>query len=346
MARPLRIERIGAWYHLTGRGNERRAIFRDDRDREHFCQLLAEMVERFGIRLHAFVLMDNHYHLILELTELNLSRAGQWLNGSYSIWFNRRHRRCGHLFQGRFKAVIVAPEEWGLALSRYVHLNPVRISRLGLGKSERRRMAAGASSKLSPQVVKERIAHLRGYRWSSYRAYIKLGAQPPWLECEAILELGGGQKRQRTGKYREYVEAAVREGLEESPWEHLQEQVVLGGEAFLQSLRQIVKGDAREQRGARRLAAGRGDLAGIIARVEKVKGQKWEAFRDRYGDSGRELVLYLGRRECGMTLNELAKGVGLEGYKAAASAIKRYEKRLRSNTTERALLERAEVIEE
>jgi len=97
MARPLRIERMGAWYHVTGRGNERRAIFRDDRDREHFCQLLAEMVERFGIRLHAFVLMDNHYHLILELTELNLSRAGQWLNGSYSTWFNRCHRRCGHL---------------------------------------------------------------------------------------------------------------------------------------------------------------------------------------------------------------------------------------------------------
>jgi REP element-mobilizing transposase RayT len=86
--------------------------------------------------------MDNHYHLILELTELNLSRAGQWLNGSYSTWFNRRHRRCGHLFQGRFKAVIVDPEEWGLALSRYVHLNPVRIRRLGLGKSDRARRAA------------------------------------------------------------------------------------------------------------------------------------------------------------------------------------------------------------
>jgi REP element-mobilizing transposase RayT len=246
MARPWRIERIGAWYHVSGRGNERRAIFREDRDREHFCQWLAEMVERFDIRLHALVLMDNHDHLILELTGLNLSRAGQWLNGSYSTWFNRRHRRCGHLFQ----------------------------------------------------------------------------------------------------EYREYVEAAGREGLEESPWESRKEQVVLGGEAFLESLRQRVKGDAREQRGAKRLAASRGDLAEIMARVEKVKGEKWEAFRDRYGDSGRDLVLYLGRRECGRTLNELAKAVGLEGYKAAASAIQRYEKRWRSNKTERALLERAEAVEE
>ena len=118
MARPLRIERIGAWSHLTARGNERRAIFRDDRDREHFCEWLAERVERLAIRLHAFVLMDHHYRLMAELTQLNLSRAGQWLNGSYGTWFNRRHGRCGHLFQGRFKAVIIDPEEWGLALSR------------------------------------------------------------------------------------------------------------------------------------------------------------------------------------------------------------------------------------
>ena len=85
MSRPLRIERAGGWYHLTGRGNERRAIYRDNRDRQHFCELLAEMVARFRLRLHAFVLMDNHYHLIVELTEPNLSRAGQWLNVSDSI---------------------------------------------------------------------------------------------------------------------------------------------------------------------------------------------------------------------------------------------------------------------
>ena len=155
MARPLRIERLGAWYHLTGRGNERRAIFRSDRDREHFCELLAEMVERFRVRLHAYVLMDNHYHLMVELTEPNLSRTGQWLNGSYSTWFNRRHRRSGHLFQGRFKAVIVDAVEWGLALSRYVHFNPVRMGRLGLGKSERRAMACGVSAKPSPKWVKD-----------------------------------------------------------------------------------------------------------------------------------------------------------------------------------------------
>jgi REP element-mobilizing transposase RayT len=122
MARPLRIERAGGWYHVTGRGNERRAIYRENRDREHFCELLGEMVERFGVRVHAYVLMDNHYHLILELREPNLSRAIQWLNVSYSVRFNRRHGRSGHLFQGRFKSVAVDPEGWGLEVSRYVHL--------------------------------------------------------------------------------------------------------------------------------------------------------------------------------------------------------------------------------
>ena len=109
MARPLRIDHAGGWYHVTGRGNERRAIYRADRDRLHFLELLGEMVARFRLRCHAFVLMENHYHLLLELTEPNLSRALQWLNLSYSLWFNRRHDRSGHLFQGRFKSIVVEP---------------------------------------------------------------------------------------------------------------------------------------------------------------------------------------------------------------------------------------------
>src|SRR5262245_7521982 len=102
MARPLRIERPGGRYHVTARGNERRAIYRDDRDRLRFLELLGEARERYGVRVHAYVLMDNHFHLLVETPEANLSRAMQWLNVSYSVWFNRRRDRSGHLFQGRF----------------------------------------------------------------------------------------------------------------------------------------------------------------------------------------------------------------------------------------------------
>ena len=118
MARPLRIERPGAWYHITARANERKSLFRDERDRKHFCDVLAEAIERFGLHLHGWVLMDNHYHVLLEITEANLSRAMQWLNVSYTVWFNRRHQRSGHLLQGRYKAIVVDPVTWGLELSR------------------------------------------------------------------------------------------------------------------------------------------------------------------------------------------------------------------------------------
>ena len=113
MPRSLRLVRLGVWYHITARGIERRPIFSDDRDHTHFLELVAELGERFGVRLLAYVLMENHYHLMAELSELNLSQAMRWLNVSYSVWFNRRHDRAGYLFQGRFKSVIVDPDAWG-----------------------------------------------------------------------------------------------------------------------------------------------------------------------------------------------------------------------------------------
>ena len=140
---------------------------------------------------------------------------------------------------------------------------------------------------------------------------------------------GRGRRGEQARNYRAYVESAVREGLERAPWETLTEQVVLGGEEFIDRLRQNVKGNTREQRGTKRLATGRADLETVIANVEKVKGEKWPVFRDRYGDSGRDMVLYLGRRSCGLKLGELAKAVGIENYKAAAAAIHRFEQRLR-----------------
>ena len=107
MARALRIEWPGGRYHLSARGNERRDLFRDDRDRQHLLDLLAQLPERVGARLHAYVLRPNHHHRLRETPEANLSRLGQWLNVSYSVWFNRRHQRSGHLFQGRFAAVLI-----------------------------------------------------------------------------------------------------------------------------------------------------------------------------------------------------------------------------------------------
>ena len=126
MARPIRIEYAGAVYHVTARGNERKAVFRDDQDCGRFAETLAECVERFGLVVHSYCLMPNHYHLIAETPRGNLSGSLGWLQTTYSIRFNRRYRRSGHLFQGRFKALLVEADGYARELVRYVHLNPVR----------------------------------------------------------------------------------------------------------------------------------------------------------------------------------------------------------------------------
>src|SRR6266567_4136478 len=166
MARLLRMSFPGAWYHLTSRGNERREIYWQDRDRMHFIQLFPLGCERFGVRLHAYVLMKNHDHLLAQTPEANLSPAMQWLNGAYTVWFNRRHRRAGHLLQGRFRAVVVESEAWALGLSRYIHLNPVRVHRLGLDKAAQRRLRQGLGQPGSAEVIRRRLEWWRGFRWS------------------------------------------------------------------------------------------------------------------------------------------------------------------------------------
>ncbi|MBI5394427.1 MAG: transposase, partial [Verrucomicrobia bacterium] len=129
MARPIRVEYEGAVYHVMARGNERRAIFHSDADRQLFLQTVAGMVLQFGVLLHVYCLMPNHYHLVVETPQGNLSRAIGWLQVTYTVRFNARHRRSGHLFQGRFKAQLVEADDYGQELVRYVHLNPVRSRR-------------------------------------------------------------------------------------------------------------------------------------------------------------------------------------------------------------------------
>ncbi len=161
MARPLRLNFAGGVYHVTARGNERKALVRDDRDRARFVDTLAQMVQQYRVACHAWVLMTNHYHLLLETPTPNLSLAIRHLNGVYTQAFHRRHRRVGHLFQGRFKAIVVEKEAHLLELCRYVVLNPAR---------------AGL------------VAHPRRYGWSSYRATAGEAPVPSWLTVDWTLE--------------------------------------------------------------------------------------------------------------------------------------------------------------
>ena len=153
MAWPLRVEFEGAVYHLCARGNARQPVFRDERDCARFLELLTESAQRFEAAILCFVLMGNHFHLVAQTRRPNLRRWMHWLLVSYTMYFNRRHRSSGHLFQGRYQSFLVQEGDYLLGLSRYVHLNPVRGLRLGRGNPTERRK------------------RLRGFKWSSYRGY-------------------------------------------------------------------------------------------------------------------------------------------------------------------------------
>ena len=317
MARPLRRDIEAGWYHVTARGEHRNALYGDDRDRRHFLELLEEMRNRYRVKVLAYVLMENHYHLMLETPEANLSRAIQWLNISYSVWFNRRYQEVGHVFQGRFKAIVVDGESWGLLLSEYVHLNPIRLKVLGQGKRERRVEGHGLGKAPDPEMVRRRLTKLRSYRWSSYRAYAGYGSAPEWLDREMLLARAGG-----AAKYRGYVEDRVRQGIEEHPWDQVKWGLVLGAESFAKEVRKRLAG-GREMPGKTELRQ-RCSFEKVVGVVERLSGEKWSEFRDRHGDKRRDLVLWVARRCTGLTLAELGQAAERLDYAAVTMAIRRF----------------------
>ncbi len=212
MARPLRIEFDGALYHVTSRGNERKPIYKDSEDRKLFLTSLGQVCERFHWLCHAYCLMNNHYHLVIETPDGNLSRGMRQLNGVYTQAFNRRHRRVGHLFQGRFSGILVQKESHFLAVCRYVVLNPVRA-----------------------KAVKQP----RDWLWTSYRATAGLASVPGWLTIADILGHFGQRQGPAQRRYREFV----RQGIGEvTIWEGLTAQSLLGVEGFAEALRGHVTG--------------------------------------------------------------------------------------------------------
>jgi len=206
MSRPLRIEYDGALYHLTSRGNERKAIFKDDTDRQLFLSTLAQVVQRFHWLCHAYCLMDNHYHLVVETPDASLSKGMRQLNGVYTQAFNRRHRRVGHLFQGRFKGILIQKESHILEVCRYVVLNPVAAA-----------------------MVKDP----REWAWSSYRATSGQSPASGWLTVDEVLGQFSKRRSSAQKKYRQFV----REGIgRPSIWENLEAQSLLGEEGFAEAL--------------------------------------------------------------------------------------------------------------
>jgi putative transposase len=295
MARPLRIEYPDAFYHVTARGNERKDIYRDERDRERFLAYLETAVVRYKAVIHVYCLMNNHYHLLLSTPSGNLSQIVRHINGAYTVYFNKRHHRFGHLFQGRYKAILVDADEYAGELSRYIHLNPVRAGLTNLPEE---------------------------YPWSSYPNYIGKRKTPGWQMTNWLLQYFGKSPTEARRKYRAFVEAKIGVAAED-PLKESIAFAILGRPDFIEEVkRKYLWGRERNR-----------DVPAVAALTrqapQKIAERVRLAFEDK-PEHARKIAIYLSHRFSGIPLKEIGKQFGI-GESAVSQASRRLESTLSEN---------------
>lgn len=296
MGRPLRINYPGAFYHVTSRGSERKSIYQTNRDYERFMGYLESATERYGAKIHCFCLMTNHYHLLLETPRGNLPSILHHINTGYTNYFNTKQRRSGHLFQGRYRAILVEKDLYALELSRYIHLNPVR---------------AG--------IVRNPIQ----YPWSSYSSYCSEKNKWDWLQRGWILaQVSKTLGKARRG-YRDYVQRGMTE-QQEDPLKKAVASTVIGSEEFTEWVREkwIKQGVDREVPALRAM--------GRKPEISFIKGACEKVLRESSLES-RRMALYLSHRISGLSLKEVGEHFGGISISAVSQNSLRQEKRFKDN---------------
>jgi len=303
MARPLRIVYEGAFYHITARGNERKNIFRSRKDYEKFLSYLTDSVHKFGMVLHAFVLMTNHYHLIVESPKANLSSFMHALNSAYTTYFNIKRKRAGHLFQGRYKAFVVDADNYLLELSRYIHLNPVR---------------AGMAEK--PEE----------YPYSSLRSYF-FPKEETMVVRGLIWDMISGERKKAPQRYREFVASAL---LEKSgnPFEKVYGGAILGGEGFIKEVLQRLNAQSlrsKETSHRRALASTTSHMDEIIHLLSIHFGVSEEKVVT--SSPYRGYAVYLARKHTPYSNREIGEYSGGITYSAVTKIGTRLKERMRED---------------
>lgn len=282
MARPLRLEFPGALYHVISRGNERAPIFVDDLDRSDFLNMLGSVILKETFRLHAYCLVGNHYHLLLETPAGQISRGMHYLNARYAQRFNRRHERCGHLFEGRFKAIIVERQLHLLELQRYIVLNPVR---------------AGL------------VDRAEDWRWSSYGATSGRVPAPSWLQTAWTLSQFGRTTVEGRRAFVEFVEAGVERPPATSP---LRNQIFMGGDNFLMKMQNLLEEKAWDTEIP---IAQRTPNAPELFDIEEAVSRAWNValpeLRRRGAGPARLAAIYLARKLTHLPAREVAEAFGV-----------------------------------
>ena len=281
MTRPLRVEYPDAFYHVISRGIYQQKIYLNDRDKEKFLEYLEKAAERFSVVFHGYCLMSNHYHFLIQTPNSNLSRAMQWINVSYATYFNRKRNRYGHLFQGRFKAILIDADAYLKHLSRYIHLNPVRA---------------------------QMVSSPSDYQWSSYSAFIGKQKPPQFLQTDWLLSTFGKNKKHARQSYKNFVEKVDAKKLE-NPYEQVSEGFLLGDTDFINWVKEsfLSKRDDQEEIPQLKKLKPRISIEDVVQTVS----DQFETSVDRITAKGRknnkarEVAIHLARDMCGLSCKQL-----------------------------------------
>lgn len=304
MARPLRVEFPGAFYHVTSRGNERKAVFKSPRDREKFLSYLESATKRYGAVIHVYCLMDTHYHLFIETPSGNLSKIMQHINGAYTTYFNRKRERSGHLFQGRYIAILVEADEYAKELSRYIHLNPVRAGMVN-----------------TPEE----------YEWSSFRYYISKRNTHEWLKTSFLLGYFDHRSAMARREYKEFVHLLVGKNYE-SPLGNLSYRFMLGSEEFVSE----IKNKYLKDKGIDR------SLPGLRGAVDRPSIDMIEQAVDKefHSDSkmARKVKIYLSHSYSGRKLREIGDYFELSDSGVTQASRRMYDDLKKDKTLHKKIL--------
>lgn len=292
MARPLRITYPGAFYHVASRGNERKVVFKSRADRRQFLSYLASATERYNAAIHCYALMGNHYHLLMETPSGNLPQIMRHINGAYTTYFNRRRNRAGHLFQGRYKAILVEKDAYAKELSRYIHRNPVK---------------AGLTEKAAD------------YEWTSYRAYIGALAAPEWLRPDFILGAFSPRRAVARRRYEAFVNRIPVADCD-SPLQEAAGGIILGSPAFVESIKaaHLANKPAGRDLPEMRNLQDQPSASFIDGTVERIAPEAPKLVRN--------LKIYFNHRYSGLRLKQIGQRFAI-GESAVSQVCRRLDKR-------------------
>lgn len=277
MARPLRIEYPGAYYHITSRGNERKAIFKNKTDRNSFLSYLKSAYLRYGATIHVYCLMNNHYHLLIETPKGNLSKIMQHINSAYTTYYNVKHKRAGHLFQGRYKAILVDADAYAGELSRYIHLNPVRAGMVDMPEK---------------------------YTWSSYQYYIGKKKKPDWLAIDFIQSYFEQKNLSVQKNYTNFVLAEIL-GNSDNPLEKTVASTILGDDSFIEKITDKYLSNRKKDRELPALRE--------LKKIERIN-LVYKEVKNLIGDSdsiSKKAALYICHQFSGKSLKEIGDHFGI-----------------------------------